>query len=223
LGVKQLSFLEKIQNRLTYDQKTEWDRIALSFLRECPLILDVGCGLGRFIAQDHQRIIGLDMNESSLQKCRGKGYTVKKGDARGLPFSDNEIGGIHCSHVIEHFMPDDVHKILSEFARVLAPGGVLVIRSPLLSYRFYSDLTHVKPYNPEVIMKYLMPSQQRTMKHLSDKFSVVCVKWRHKKFRTERPWLIKPANFINSFNLPVILPKDGYMLVMSKSSSMEDC
>ena len=34
---------------------------------------------------------------------------------RALPFEDGAISRIHCSRIIEHFLPADVHNILTEF------------------------------------------------------------------------------------------------------------
>ena len=44
---------------------------------------------------------------------------------------------IYSSHCLEHLTPDDVMKALSEFLRVLAPGGMLMA--------FVPDLEDIKP------------------------------------------------------------------------------
>lgn len=41
--------LIRIEQKMFYDQKRKWDRIAFSFLNSCRLIVDVGCGEGRFM------------------------------------------------------------------------------------------------------------------------------------------------------------------------------
>lgn len=52
----------------------------------------------------------------------------------GLPFSANSIEGIYASHVIEHFNSDNVRKLLSDFYKVLRPGGVVRVVVPSLEY-----------------------------------------------------------------------------------------
>ena len=180
-------------------------------MKECDLILDVGCGEGRFISQDPSRIVGIEQNDKSIQRCKQRDFDVTSGDARSLPYEEKSVPAIHCSHLIEHFAPVDVHKILSEFNRVLAPDGILVIRSPLLWDGFYSDLTHIRPYNPDVIIHYLTPLVQCTLEHISDDFKVIYLKWRYAPLRVGSIYLS------NRWGFPW-LKKNGYMLVMRKSS-----
>lgn len=209
--------LKRLWQKVRFDQKKEWDKIAYSFLKDYDWILDVGCGEGRFIAQNPEKIRGIDFNKESLKKCREKGYQVKKSDARSLSFKDKSVPAIHCSHLIEHFLPDDVYQILSEINRVLKPGGMLVIRSPLMWNGFYSDLTHVRPYNPEVIIHYLISIEYpRTLEKVSNCFQVVYLKWRYQPLFYKVKYLDAPFNVLNRWGFPW-LKKNGYMLVMKKN------
>lgn len=209
--------LRKIRGKMWYDQKKAWDGVAFTFFSGCKNIIDVGCGEGRFISQDKNRIIGVDWNEVSLNKCKSLGYNVVKCDVRQLPFEDNSVDGIHCSHVLEHFQPLDVHKILSEFDRVLIPKGVLVIRSPLLWSGFYSDLTHIRPYNPEVIIRYLTPlqGQEQTLIPISNKYKVLFLKKRYGYVVSRNKHCNTVFNFLYRWGFPW-LRKTGYILVLAK-------
>lgn len=51
-------------------------------------------------------------------------------DLRKLPFDDNSADEIHSIHVIEHFYLLEVPGVLQEWARVLKPGGLMVIECP---------------------------------------------------------------------------------------------
>jgi ubiquinone/menaquinone biosynthesis C-methylase UbiE len=212
-----LSLLRKAWWRVLFGQKNEWDRLAFSFLKKGSSILDIGCGSGRFIALDPEKIRGLDWNESSVKQCRDQGYQVTCADLRQLPFDSGSISGVHCSHVIEHFPPADVYKVLSEIDRVLKPQGVLVIRAPLLWSGFFSDLTHIRPYNPEAVMSYLMPSRQRTLRQISQSYKLVCLKWRYQPVKARNIYLNEFFYGLNKWGFPWI-KKNGYMLVLRKES-----
>ena len=51
-------------------------------------------------------------------------------DVTRLPYADNSIELIYCSHLISYFMPEDMPSILKEWYRVLKPGGILRIATP---------------------------------------------------------------------------------------------
>lgn len=202
---------DKIRRRIWFDPKVKGDRIAFSFLKHCKNVVDVGCGPGRFIAQDKYRIVGLDWSDASLDKCRSKGYNVIKADARHLPFGNNSVEGIHCSHLIEHLEPSDVHKMLSEFDRILTPKVTLIIRAPLLWKGFYSNLTHVKPYNPEAILHYLTPSRGHTFSQISEGYRILYLKKRFGHIDSRNIII----NILTRLGFPW-LEKTGYMLVLQK-------
>lgn len=53
-------------------------------------------------------------------------------DLQALPFADGVFDGVFCSQVLEH-VPDPF-RAAGELARVLRPGGALVLTVPLLGY-----------------------------------------------------------------------------------------
>jgi len=210
------NLLRVFWRKIRFNQKEEWDKIAYSFFEKRSPVIDIGCGEGRFISQNPSKIIGIDWNDKSLKICKEYGYNVIKGDIKHLPFKDESIYGIHCSHVIEHFLPIDVHKILSEFNRVLIYKGILIIRSPLLYNGFYSDLTHIRPYNPDAIIHYLSPSSQRTLKQVSINFEIIYLRYRYSSLNFKIKYANLIFNVLNRWGFPWI-KKTGYMLVMKKS------
>lgn len=52
-----------------------------------------------------------------------------KCDVQKMPFGDNEFDVILCNHVLEHV--DDDSRAMSEFIRVLKPGGFAILLVPL--------------------------------------------------------------------------------------------
>jgi glycosyltransferase involved in cell wall biosynthesis len=53
-----------------------------------------------------------------------------KMDVRKLNLKDNTAQELHAYHVFEHFSPFEVNDILTEWLRVLKPGGKLVMEMP---------------------------------------------------------------------------------------------
>lgn len=165
--------LVKIYDRTRYDQKGHFSEIVFGHLGDKNNILDVGCGSGRFVEKSPDRIVGLDSSQASVELCLRNGLIAKLGSATEIPFGDSSFDGVLCSHLIEHLLPQDAHKLLSEIDRVLEIDGLFILITPLLSDRFYGDFTHVKPYYPQAILHYLQADDQRKESpgRLKDKFT----------------------------------------------------
>ncbi len=118
-------------------------------------ILDVGCGYGRNmkLLQDvtAARIEGVDINPHIVEENRKAGLRCRTVEEF---MSDMEGQNVPCydcmifSHVIEHFMPEDLKRFLDGYLRFLKPGGYVVFVTPLLWKGFYWDFDHIKMYHP---------------------------------------------------------------------------
>jgi len=69
---------------------------------------------------------------------------VKADIRKALPFDSNSVDEILASHVVEHFRVWEAKSILSEWRRILKPGGKLVIECPdlnkiLKNFKDYPD------------------------------------------------------------------------------------
>lgn len=103
-------------------------KVILNWAQACKdIILDVGCGSSRII-QDIPNIVGLDVALYKLRYTRQKCGAVVQGSIFDLPFSDQTFGGVICSQVIEHIPGGD--RPFQELARVIKPGGTLIIGTP---------------------------------------------------------------------------------------------
>ena len=102
-------------------------------------VLDVGTGEGQ-VARALQasgpadrRVVGIDPSGAQLAFAAGAGGGPSFVQGRGerLPFADATFDAVVCCLVIEH--ADDPDAVLAEMARVLAPGGrlVLLVNHPL--------------------------------------------------------------------------------------------
>lgn len=104
-----------------------------------PLIVDIGCGTGRFLAAIGQsfpeaRTIGVDLSRAYLEEAErylarrpGAAPMLIEGMAEGLPLADASVDAITTVYLL-HEVPDRVRRLIAgECARVLRPGGRLIL------------------------------------------------------------------------------------------------
>jgi SAM-dependent methyltransferase len=102
-------------------------RIATSWARGAAHVLDIGCG-SSVIIQSLNNAVGMDVSIGKLRFLRGRGIELARGSTFALPFKDATFDCVISSQVIEHIPYDDV--LFYEMARVLQPGGRLIIGTP---------------------------------------------------------------------------------------------
>jgi SAM-dependent methyltransferase len=95
-------------------------------------VVDVGCSRGGFLnyVRDHTawNVHGIEIDRNALASLEQIGIPASFGSAAALPLAPESQELLTYFHVLEHV--NDVHGILSEMARVLAPGGHVLIEVP---------------------------------------------------------------------------------------------
>ncbi len=76
---------------------------------------------------------------------------------KGLPFDDNSVDEIVCSHTLEHIR--DLSFVLREFYRVSKPGAKIKITVPLMDA---SDITHVRFFQEDTFRTLTEPHYWNT-------------------------------------------------------------
>jgi methionine biosynthesis protein MetW len=100
-------------------------------------VLDVGCGAGQSYAPAvNSRAAsykGVDVSEHAVGLARSSGLDAGViDDAATLPFEAQRFDVAICIEVVEHlFSP---HRAAAEIARVLRPGGRLIVSAPNVAY-----------------------------------------------------------------------------------------
>jgi SAM-dependent methyltransferase len=91
-------------------------------------VLEVGCGMGQFaerlLAEVEVELVAVDLSPRMVELARERGIDARVGDAERLPFEDDQFDSVVANWMLYHV--DDLELALSEFVRVLVPGGRLV-------------------------------------------------------------------------------------------------
>jgi SAM-dependent methyltransferase len=97
-------------------------------------ILDAGCGTGSTLEhfRGRGRAVGVDLSEDALRFCRSGGLSAVRASVLSLPFGPAAFGLVTSFDVLYHRWVTDDRAAVSELARVLAPGGLLLVRVPAL-------------------------------------------------------------------------------------------
>ncbi len=99
-------------------------------------ILDAGCGLGRYtipLAMREYNVTGVDISKfaitglNNVRLRRNMQMGLAAADVCHLPFQNDTFDVVVAFGVLQHLLEEERSAALSEFARVLVPGGTIVI------------------------------------------------------------------------------------------------
>lgn len=217
----------------TYSKRPFYD-IAAHYLPsdENGVIVDIGSGEGKFadylnLVKKYNNVFLLDGNDITVEKLKNRFENAILYKAPGrLPFEDSAVRYVHCSHLIEHLSHQELYEFLKEIDRVLSNDGIFVVSTPMLWSNFYGNLTHVKPYNPGVLLKYLCGvTENSTAGIISDRYAVLEIVYRYAKIDLDEGWGSRffVIDFIIQFSkmfLSILqikrYTKNGYTMVLKK-------
>ncbi|MDJ1135957.1 class I SAM-dependent methyltransferase [Streptomyces iconiensis] len=95
-------------------------------------VADLGCGPGHVTAHLDGlglKAFGVDASPAMIELARQAytGLRFEVGSMAGLDLADGTLGGVLSRWSVIHTPPRELPAVLAEFARVLAPGGHLLI------------------------------------------------------------------------------------------------
>jgi len=135
-------------------------------------VLDYGCGDGALLsvlsrhAPRSVTLHGYDPNALAIRyaeaalRARGVSTTLHESTASIAPES---FDSVVCTEVIEHAsVPSD---LLGDIARLLKPGGRLVMTTPIRLTEFPDDANHVQEWFPTEFARLFEPAMWRVVSH----------------------------------------------------------
>ena len=151
-------------------------------------LLDVGCAGGELtalLATCGWRVQGAEAEPALVAAARARGVDTRAVDLdrAPLPWSDAVFDAVIAAEVIEHVI--DTDHLLAEIARVLRPGGALVITTPNLAslenrlrllfgrYPMWMDVGvegagHLRYYTPRMLRHQLARHGLRVERHVGN-------------------------------------------------------
>jgi SAM-dependent methyltransferase len=97
-------------------------------------ILDAGCGTGGNLVHLARmgEAVGVDLAPEALAFCRRRNVKALRARLAELPFAAGAFDVVTSFDVLYHAWVDDDKAAVAEMARVLRPGGLLLVRVPAL-------------------------------------------------------------------------------------------
>ncbi len=126
--------------------------LKLADIHDGDAVLEVAVGTGLTFAEilklnPSGRNEGIDLTEEMLVRARkradktGAGnYTLKVGDAYNLEFPDDTFDVVLNNYMFDLIPEEDFIRVLTEFKRVLKPGGKLVLASMTQGQKWFNNI-----------------------------------------------------------------------------------
>ncbi|HMP79087.1 MAG TPA: class I SAM-dependent methyltransferase [Pirellulaceae bacterium] len=140
-------------------------RFAAEFVAGCQ-VMDVACGTGygsRMLVDEGgaKQVFGFDVSPEAIEyanaKYRRPNIEFAVADGRDLPVAPETMDVVVSFETLEHVSDGD--RLVAEFARVLRPGGRLIISTPN-AWPLSIAPFHFKEYNRDSFLDQLRPHFQ---------------------------------------------------------------
>jgi len=188
-----------------------WGYLADYFRRFVPSdgrVLELGAGWCDFANSVHAgSVVAMDL-DATVQQAAAPHVKAVVGDCTDLSaFDDSSFDVVFASNLLEHLPRPASDRLLAESARVLAPGGKLILMQPnfrLQPGRYFDDFTHVSIFTDQSLSDYVTSVGYRVLE-VMPRFLPLTLKSRGAGLSFLVPWYLRSP----------IKPMAGQMLLVA--------
>ena len=154
-------------------------------------LLDLGCGSGLWLQTMRAlgwKVEGVDFDPGAAKAAAAGGLSVRCGSLEEQRFPAGAFDAITMSHVVEH-LPDPL-QTLAECARLLKPGGRLILWTPnaaSFGHRLFGQ--HWRGLEPPRHLHLFSPRSMRAMLAKAG-FTCISIRTRSSRFILQQSYLL---------------------------------
>jgi ubiquinone/menaquinone biosynthesis C-methylase UbiE len=139
----------------------------MALVRPHGAVLDVGCGAGvpvaSFLVEQGLSVTGIDISDSMLRLASARvpqARFLKMDMTNMADLADSSVDGVVACYSLIHVQMELHQRVISEFARLLRPGGVLLFSSGRAEWEgveeFYGAPMFWSHPHPKLTRKYVL-------------------------------------------------------------------
>lgn len=140
----------------------EVQKFYLPYFAGCEKVVDLACGDADFVAMLLEQgvdAVGVDADAKTVAAVQAKSLPVLYMNVFDYLATapSASVDGIFCAHLVEHLAYPQVVELIQQAARILRPGGRIVLATPdcrsLFSHleMYYLHFGHVSFYHPRLL------------------------------------------------------------------------
>jgi SAM-dependent methyltransferase len=107
------------------------------------LVLDIGCGTGRYSYLFNGTLVGLDLSYKYLRKAKNDKNHYVQGDSSHLSFKGAAFNTIFSVGLFHHLNDNSARKTINEIVRCAREDSKIIIIDPLLPKRKFDFMGYL--------------------------------------------------------------------------------